>query len=238
VNFADDTDAWNITVVDPTTTPPTVAAQLKPDLVTYDPATGDSAFSDGQTVDATTNTGTPANPAAFNLALTVNPSPANPNSPNATPGSPAPNPFQTTLDLSGMTQYGTSFAPIELSQDGYTAGELTNISVGSDGMITASYSNGVTRAESQVALASFRNVQGLIPVGDNDWIASSASGPAVFGAAGSGVFGSLQSGALEDSNVDLTNELVNMMTAQRAYQANAQTIKTQDQVFSTLVNLR
>lgn len=85
---------------------------------------------------------------------------------------------------------------------------------------------------------NFRNVQGLQPVGGNNWIETAESGQPVLGVAGTGKFGALRSGALEDSNVDLTAELVNMMTAQRNYQANAQTIKTQDQVLSTLVNLR
>ncbi|MNE94475.1 Flagellar hook protein FlgE [compost metagenome] len=102
----------------------------------------------------------------------------------------------------------------------------------------ASYSNGVTRAESQLALAKFGNTQGLSSIGGNNWVSTAESGPPVMGTAKSGSFGALQSGALESSNVDLTAELVNMMGAQRSYQANAQTIKTQDQVFSTLVNLR
>ena len=126
----------------------------------------------------------------------------------------------------------------KLTQDGYASGELTSVNVSKDGTLMASYSNGVTRAEAQIALAKFTNSQGLIPDGNNNWLASNDSGPAVYGSAGSGSFGDIQGNALEESNVDLTAELVNMMTAQRAYQANAQTIKTQDQIFSTLVNLR
>ena len=102
----------------------------------------------------------------------------------------------------------------------------------------ASYSNGITRAEAQLALTNFRNPQGLTAVGGNNWVESADSGAPVDGKPGSGSFGTLRAGALEESNVDLTAELVNMMTAQRSYQANAQTIKTQDQVMSTLVNLR
>ncbi|AVO49720.1 flagellar hook protein FlgE [Melaminivora suipulveris] len=142
------------------------------------------------------------------------------------------------LDLSAVTQFGTKFAVTDLTQSGYTAGSLTGVQVGDDGRIMARYSNGISRPEGQLMLASFRNAQGLEPVGGNNWVVSAASGPAVSGVPGNGNFGSLRSGALEDSNVDLTAELVNMMTAQRAYQANAQTIKTQDQVMSTLVNLR
>ena len=158
------------------------------------------------------------------------------------PNSPSPEFINgatgVTLDLSGATQFGSKFAVADLTQDGYASGDLTSINISNDGMVMASYSNGVTRAEAQVALANFRNPQGLLAVGGNNWVESFDSGPAVMGKPGDGNFGALRSGALEDSNVDLTAELVNMMTAQRAYQANAQTIKTQDQVMSTLVNLR
>ena len=163
------------------------------------------------------------------LTLSVSGGTANPN------GLP---PFDVEMDFGGLTQFGTKFAVSSLKQDGYTSGALTGINVGRDGSIVASYSNGVTRTEGQVALAAFTNTQGLGSVGNNKWVQTADSGPALNGSAQTGTFGSLQSGALEESNVDLTAELVNMMTAQRSYQANAQTIKTQDQVFSTLVNLR
>ncbi|MXN32322.1 MULTISPECIES: flagellar hook protein FlgE [Delftia] len=169
---------------------------------------------------------------------TVAPNPAVATIQTNNPNSPTPGTVSVTLDFSSVTQFGTKFAVSSLKQDGYTAGALTGINVGNDGSIVATYSNGVTRTEGQLALAAFTNTQGLGAVGDNKWVETSDSGPALNGTAQSGTFGSLRSGALEDSNVDLTAELVNMMTAQRAYQANAQTIKTQDQVFSTLVNLR
>lgn len=142
------------------------------------------------------------------------------------------------LVLNGATQFGTNFAVSNLTQDGYTSGELTKINIGESGAVTATYSNGQTQTAGQIALMNFRNVQGLQPVGGNNWIETAESGQAVLGVPGEGKFGALRSGALEDSNVDLTAELVNMMTAQRNYQANAQTIKTQDQIMSTLVNLR
>ena len=142
------------------------------------------------------------------------------------------------VDFSTVTQFGSPWAISDLKQDGYTAGNLTSINIGNDGSIVASYSNGVSRAEAQVALASFRNPQGLTPIGGNNWVETMESGASMLGKPGSGNFGTLRSGALEDSNVDLTAELVGMMTAQRSYQANAQTIKTQDQVLSTIVNLR
>jgi flagellar hook protein FlgE len=107
-----------------------------------------------------------------------------------------------------------------------------------DGMVQARYSNGKTIAAAQIALADFRNVQGLVPVGGNLWRATPASGQAAMSAPGTANLGMLKGGALEESNIDLTQQLVDMITAQRAYQANAQTIKTQDQMMSTLVNLR
>jgi flagellar hook protein FlgE len=154
-------------------------------------------------------------------------------SPNANIGA-----FTSALDVSKVTQFGTSFNVSNLTQDGYTAGELTGISIEPSGVITTRYSNGQTQARGQISLADFRNVQGLAPIGSGEYLETYASGQPVQGAPGVGKFGELRSGALEESNVDLTAELVNMMTAQRNYQANAQTIKTQDQIMSTLVNLR
>jgi flagellar hook protein FlgE len=142
------------------------------------------------------------------------------------------------LDIAGSTQYGSPFAVTDLSQDGYRRGELVGIQMESNGIVTARFSNGQTRAAGQIEIATFRNPQGLQPLGGNQWASTFASGDPIPGAPGSGNLGPLQSGALEESNVDLTAELVSMMTAQRAYQANAQTIKTQDQVLQTLVNLR
>ena len=155
----------------------------------------------------------------------------------ATPSAVTPS-ISATLDISKVTQYGAAFAVSNLTQDGYAPGELTGLSINESGVITARYSNGQTQFNGQLALADFRNVQGLQPLGGNAWAATFASGESLKGSPGSGRFGAVRAGALEESNVDLTAELVNMMTAQRAYQANAQTIKTQDQVMSTLVNLR
>jgi flagellar hook protein FlgE len=142
------------------------------------------------------------------------------------------------LDLSKVTQFGAAFAMTSLTQDGYAPGELASLSIGENGVITARYSNGQTQFNGKITLADFRNVQGLTPLGGNAWASTIDSGLAMQGSPSEGKFGSLRAGALEESNVDLTSELVNMMTAQRAYQANAQTIKTQDQIMSTLVNLR
>ena len=123
-------------------------------------------------------------------------------------------------------------------QDGYAAGQLAGVSIEKTGIVMATYSNGQSKPAGQLELATFKNPQGLSALGGNVWARTFTSGDPTLGTPGSGNLGVLQSGALEESNTDLTAELVNMITAQRIYQANAQTIKTQDQVLQTLVNLR
>ena len=177
----------------------------------------------------------------FQMTFDVNGKLVTPAAPPAltlTSTNPAIGSFAATLDVTKATQFGTAFAVSNLTQDGYTAGELTGVSIDQSGVIMTRYSNGQTQARGQVALADFRNVQGLAPTGGGNWVETFGSGQPVQGSPGQGKMGGLRAGAVEESNVDLTAELVNMMTAQRAYQANAQTIKTQDQVLSTLVNLR
>ncbi len=147
-------------------------------------------------------------------------------------------PLAFNLDLTGSTQFGSQFGVNSLAQDGFTAGRLAGFNVSSDGIIVGNYTNGQTKNLGQVALSSFANPQGLKPVGNNRWEASSDSGLPVTGVPGDGNFGPIQSASVEESNVDLTAELVRMITAQRVYQANAQTIKTQDAMLQTLVNLR
>ena len=147
-------------------------------------------------------------------------------------------PINLSANVLNSTQYGSAFGVTNLSQDGYAPGQLVGVQIESDGTVMARYSNFETRPAGQVELALFRNPQGLQPLGGNSWAASFASGDPLVGVAGAANFGVLQSGAVEDSNVDLTAELVDMITAQRVYQANAQTIKTQDQILQTIVNLR
>jgi len=142
------------------------------------------------------------------------------------------------LDVSGATEFGSNFGVTNMTQDGYTAGGLLGVSVDNTGKLIAQYSNGQTKAAGQLELASFRNDQGLSAIGGNAWKATNASGTPTVGVPGDGNFGICNSGSLEESNVDLTAELVSMITAQRDYQANAQTIKTMDQAMQTLVNLR
>ena len=215
---------------------PVVAAVTFPELGTIE---FDSTGKLKSLLPGTAGTGTPPSPASTvspdQTGLIFGQNTFDSLNPNETTGK-----IQTpiTLDLATVTQFGTAFAVSDLTQDGYTAGELTGLNIGVDGAITANYSNGQTQIAGQVALADFRNIQGLSPVGGNAWAATNESGLAVQGSPGQGKFGVLRSGALEESNVDLTAELVNMMTAQRSYQANAQTIKTQDQIMTTLVNLK
>jgi len=163
--------------------------------------------------------------------------PASPTLPLTSPN-PSIGTFSPTIDMTGATQYATAFSVADLKQDGFGPGDFVSLKIGENGVISARYSNGEIQAAGQVALADFRNAQGLRPSAAGGWTETVASGQPVLGAPSQGKFGALRSGALEESNIDLTSELVNMMTAQRTYQANAQTIKTQDQVLSTLTNLR
>jgi flagellar hook protein FlgE len=150
----------------------------------------------------------------------------------ATPWSPG------SMDFAGTTQYGSSSSVDRLTQGGYTTGSLTGLSVAGDGVVQGRYSNGQSRNLGQVVLATFANPNGLQSLGNNQWALTSDSGPELVSAPGTGSRGVLQSASVEESNVDLTKQLVDMITQQRNYQANAQTIKTQDQILQTLVNLR
>ncbi|MCK7579164.1 MAG: flagellar hook-basal body complex protein, partial [Chromatiales bacterium] len=122
--------------------------------------------------------------------------------------------------------------------DGYATGTLSGFDIDNDGIIFSRYSNGKSYVIGQVAMANFKNPQGLRQLGGNDWGESYGSGEPIYGAAGDGRLGSIQSCALENSNVDLSEELVNMITAQRNYEANAKTISTADQMTQTILNLR
>ncbi|MDX1563281.1 MAG: flagellar hook protein FlgE, partial [Gammaproteobacteria bacterium] len=146
------------------------------------------------------------------------------------------------IDLSAnfslSTQFGSEFGVNSLNQDGFAAGRLADIDVDANGVIFARFTNGRSDPLGQVALSNFNNPQGLRQVGNTSWAETFASGDTVRGAAGTASFGLIQSGALEASNVDLTEQLVNMITAQRNFQANAQMISTADQVTQTIINIR
>ena len=170
---------------------------------------------------------TPTAPVAFDVPATT----------NAVGASTLPI-VGVLLNVAQATQFGQSFGVTNMTQDGFSSGQLASIAVETNGIITARYSNGQSRPAGQIEVANFRNPQGLQPIGDNGWARTFASGDAVMGVPGDGSMGVLQSGALEESNIDLTGELVNMIISQRIYQANAQTIKTEDQILQTLVNIR
>jgi flagellar hook protein FlgE len=147
-------------------------------------------------------------------------------------------PITLTVDVLNSTQYGSAFGVNLLNQDGFASGRLSSIDVDTSGVIFARFTNGRSEPLGQVALSNFANVQGLRQLGDTSWSETFTSGDAVRGSPGTGSLGLVQSGALESSNVDLTEQLVNMITAQRNFQANAQMISTADQVTQTIINIR
>jgi flagellar hook protein FlgE len=143
-----------------------------------------------------------------------------------------------TMDYSALSQYGGGFNVNSLSQDGYATGSLSGIDISDTGVILARFTNGQSRTLAQVALANFSNPQGLTQLGDTSWAESFESGQPVVSSPGSSSLGNVQSGALETSNVDLTEQLVRMITAQRNFQANAQVISTEDTVTQSIINIR
>jgi flagellar hook protein FlgE len=169
--------------------------------------------------------GTLTTPANGQVALTYTP----------TDGAAAMN---VNIDLGAATQYGSTFSVNSLTQNGYTTGQLSGVTIGANGVVTADYSNGQTAALGQVAMANFANPQGLKQLGNASWSQTLASGNALTAAAGSSDIGTVQSGSLENSNVDLTTQLVNMLGAQRNYQANSQVISTEDQLMQTILHLQ
>ncbi|KAF0205835.1 MAG: flagellar hook protein [Gallionellaceae bacterium] len=150
----------------------------------------------------------------------------------------AADPMTLTFDFSASTQYGSAFGVSSMVQDGYTTGMPSGFNISPDGTILGRYTNGQSQKLGQVTIANFSNPQGLQPLGNNRWAPTSTAGTPLPGTPGTASLGVLQSGAVEDANVDLTGELVSMIVAQRVYQANAQSIKTQDAVLQTITNLR
>lgn len=166
-------------------------------------------------------------------------------SPNPTDLAPVPplsgaNDIQIALDFASNTptQFATPFNVTTLAQDGYTAGRLTGIDISDEGVVRANYSNGTQNALGKIAMANFANNQGLKQMGNTTWEESLDSGAALVGEAGTGSFGNIRSGALESSNVDLTAELVKLITAQRNFQANAKAIETASAVTQTVIQMR
>lgn len=153
------------------------------------------------------------------------------------PGGGAAN-LDLDMDFTGSTQFGTAFAVNNLGQDGFTSGRLSGVDVDTEGVVFARYTNGESTALGKVAMAKFNNVQGLRQVGDTNWAETFASGVTQLGEAGTSSFGQIQSGALESSNVDIAEQLVKLITAQRNFQANAEVISTADNVTQTIINIR
>lgn len=155
-----------------------------------------------------------------------------------TPGTGATSPQSFTVSLGTSTQFGSPFSVQALQQDGFSTGRLASVDVDSSGIIFARYSNGQSLALGQVSLANFSNQQGLSPLGGSVWAETFDSGTALIGAPGTASLGDIQSGSLEGSNVQISDELVSLIVAQRDFQANAQTIRTADTVTQTIINIR
>jgi flagellar hook protein FlgE len=164
-----------------------------------------------------------------------------PPAPGETVVTPIPEPPATSafvINLGGTTQYGAAFGVNDQQQNGFTTGRLSGLDVSDQGVLFARYTNGQSQSLGQVALAAFNNTDGLNPVGDTTWVETFESGQPIIGAPDTGTLGSIKASSVEESNVDLSAELVNLIIAQRNYQANAKTIETSDAVTQTIINLR
>ncbi len=157
--------------------------------------------------------------------------------PPFTPGTGV-NAMNVTTTLSGSTMFGAPFGVNKLTQDGYTTGSLAGVDIDQQGVILARFTNGQSAVQGQVSLANFPNPQGLRPAGGNNWQASFAAGVVLEGKPGTASLGLIQGGALEESNVDLSSELVALIIAQRNFQANTEVIKTADTVTQSVINIR
>jgi flagellar hook protein FlgE len=142
-----------------------------------------------------------------------------------------------TYDLSNTTQYGDAFGVTAVTQNGYTTGQISGVSVSSTGVVQANYTNGQSTSLGQVAVANFADQQALQQVANTNWTATYASGQAVYGVAGGAGVGNIESGSLEQSNVDITAQLVDMITAQRAFQANAEMVSTENAITQTVIGI-
>jgi flagellar hook protein FlgE len=178
-----------------------------------------------------------AQPLAYNSAGQLTTTPAQFGFGAYTPATGAA-PINMTFDFGQTSQFGDSFTVNSTTQDGYTTGRLIGIDIDSSGIVQARFTNGRSNALGQIAMVNFANPQGLQQLGDTSWAETFSSGQALRGEAGQSGFGLIQAGALEASNVDITEQLVNMITAQRNFQANAQMISTADQITQTIINIR
>jgi flagellar hook protein FlgE len=209
---------WTVYAGTPGTLTPTTTTDPVTGVTTTTPVTsvGTLEFDQG---------GKLVSPASGQLSLTVNPADG------------AAQNQAVSINFNGTTQFGSANGVNNLVQDGFPSGQLTNFSIASDGTVTGNYSNGQTQSLGQIVLANFNNPNGLQDLGGDEYAQTSESGVPQVSTPGSTNHGTLTGGAVESSNVDLTNQLVDLITAQRNYQANAQTIKTQQTVDQTLLNL-
>lgn len=147
-------------------------------------------------------------------------------------------PLDVSFDMRDATSFGSGFSINNIFQDGFTTGRLSNVDIDENGIVFARFSNGQSEPLGKIALARFPNEQGLRPVGDSAWVESFSSGQSIIGEPGDSGLGFVQSGSIENSNVNLSEQLVNLINAQRNFQANAQVITTADQLNQTLLNIR
>jgi flagellar hook protein FlgE len=145
--------------------------------------------------------------------------------------------MNVTYNMTDSTQYGNTFGVTAVTQNGFTTGQISGISVGSTGVVQANYTNGQSTPLGEIAVANFADQQALQQVGNTNWEQTFASGQPVFGQAGGSGVGLIESGSLEESNVDITAQLVNMITAQRAFQANAEMVSTENAITQTVINI-
>lgn len=226
---AEQIDAVRVAVLDeltgaanlPGASPATVNAAIANSLRMTPRKVGTLAFKDDGTIDSVNSSEMP-------ITLEV---PMDPSS-----GAAARQNVQ--INFTGSTQFSASFITGGISQDGRPQGNLLRFSADAKGVIQGQYSNGVVQALGQIVLANFPNSDGLQSISDNAFSPTEAAGVAQIGTPGTGSFGAVQSSSVEDSNVDVTAELVAMITLQRYYQANAQAIKTEDSIMQTIINLR
>jgi flagellar hook protein FlgE len=147
-------------------------------------------------------------------------------------------PMSMTFDINDITQFDNDFGVNRVAQDGFSAGRLEDFDIDPDGIIFGRFTNGQANQMGQITLSAFPNMNGLRQTGDTSWNESAASGAPATGAPGSASLGTLEAGSLEGSNVDITQELVSMISAQRSFQANAQVISTGDTLTQTVINIK
>jgi len=241
------------------TTPPTGGAFNPTDSTTYNQSTSTTIYDSlGNSYSQTFFFSATANPNVWDVYSTINgvnvsanpttttltfsptgqlTAPANGNLAFAYTPPDGANPINASFNFSNTTAYGGQFGVTSITQNGYATGQLSTVAIDPAGIVSAVYTNGRSTQLGQLAMANFPNPQGLKQLGDTNWSATFDSGNVVQGTAASAGFGSIQSGALESSNVDLTTELVNMITAQRSFDANAQVVTTAHQESQTGIGI-